>query len=119
MQDRVEPSQPVFTVKDCGMAEFNGKYYVDTAQGIRRGKRCYRKDVLANAGSECTVEWYDIGLGSWYMTKNHGGDGYYYVRSGADQPPTSDWRVTPNGSGSPPELVYEGSDVPNFYLLFV
>ena len=61
MQDREEPPQPIFTVKDCGMAEFNGKYYVDTDHkgGFRSGKRCYRKDGVGDAGSEflCDFVW--------------------------------------------------------------
>ena len=118
MQDREEPSEPIFTVKDCGMPEFNGKYYIDTAHngGFMDGKHCYRKNGIGDAGGECTIEWF-ARSGSWYMTKNYDVRVYYIVKSNADQPPTSGWEVRGFGMGSPPELVYEGSDVPNFFLL--
>ena len=119
MQDREEPTQPIFTVKDCGMTEFNGKYYVDTEHndGFRMGKPCYRKDGVGDAGSECTVECYEnFVAGYWCMTKNYG-TSYFSVKSDADQPPTSGWGACRKRWGSPPQLVYEGNDVPNFYLL--
>ena len=118
MQDREEPSQRIFTVKGCGMAEFNGKYFVDTGHenGFMNGKRCYRRDGVGDAGSECTI--YHNGMGWWLMCENYSMfKVYYYVQSDADQPPTSGWDVGIHGSGSPPRLVYEGNDVPNFYLL--
>ena len=119
MQDRGEPPQPILTVKDCGMIEFNGTYYIDTAHrnGFVKGKRCYRKNGTGDAwGSECTIEWSGFLDNRWYMTKNFSDEVYYRVSSNADQPPTNGWEVrSGGGSGSPPQLVYEESDVPNFY----
>ena len=120
MQDREEPPQPIFTVKDCGMAEFNGKYYVDTdhKDGFVNGKHCYRKNGVGDADSESTIEWYAYLGGTWYMTKNFKlSYRYYSVESDADQPPTSGWIIAEYGSGSPPQLVYEESDVPNLYVI--
>ena len=70
MQDREEPSQHVFTVKGCGMAEFNGKYFVDTGyeNGFRNGKRRFRKDGVGRAGSQCTIQY--NGEGWWFMRKH-------------------------------------------------
>ena len=115
MQDREDPPQYIFTVKDCGNTEFNGTYYVDIDHdgGFVNGKRCYRKNGVGNAGSECTIEW---GSGKWYMTKNYGNAVFCRVFSTAEQPPTSGWELY-KGSGSPPQLVYEVSNVLNFYLI--
>ena len=116
MQDREEPSQHIFTVTGCGMAEFNGKYFLDTDRmnGYENGKRCYRKDGVGDTGSECTIFY--GGYGWWAMTKDYDPPCYYSVESRADQPLTSGWTAT-FGSGSPPKLVYGGSDVPNFYVI--
>jgi len=117
MQDQEEPSKPIFTVKDCGMVEFNGKYYLDTAHndGFKNGKRCYRKNGVGDAGSERTIEWKynEFGGGYWYMAKNYGTSYYYHIYSDAEQPPTSGWKVNFKGLGSPPQLMYEGNDAGN------
>ena len=99
------------------MAEFNGKYYLDTAHrnGFKYGKRCYRKDGVGDAGDDCTIQY--GGVGWWNMGKNYHGKLYYSVKSDADQPLTSGWVIDSSGSGSPPQLVYAGSDVPSFYVI--
>ena len=114
MQDQENPFQHVFTVEGCGMTEFNGKYFVDTAHenGLVNGKRCYRRDGSSDGGSECTI-WFKSNL--WSMGKYYGSK-YYFVISGADIPPTSGWKKTSSGSVPPPQLVYGESDVPNFYF---
>ena len=49
----------MFTVEGCGMAEFNGKYFVDTGyeNGLVNGKRRFRKDGVGKAGSVCTIQY--------------------------------------------------------------
>lgn len=122
MQDLGSSFGPVFTVKGCGMAEFNGKYFLDTAHndGFSNGEFCYRKNGVGDAGDECTVE--NDGSGVWYMTKNYKGTAanslYYFAGSNSKQPPTNGWKVL-DGLGPPPQFVYEAvtsmiSDVPNF-----
>ena len=93
------------------MAEFNGKYFVDSAHG----NGFYRKDGVGDAGSECVV-WYSDFLYQWLMGKEDG-PAYYFVDSRGDLPPTTGWNVRHQGSGSPPQLVYGGSDVPNVYVI--
>merc|ERR1719483_17752 len=107
MQDREETSQYYFTVKGCGMDEFNGNFFVDIAHenGFRHGKRCFRKKSVGDAGSECVIYHYH-GNGWWYMKKRYDGALYYSVKSDADLPPTSGWMVNSEGSGSPPQLEY-------------
>ena len=103
------------------MVEFNGKYFVDTdhKNGFMYGKRCYRRDGVGDAGSECTIYYHSGAFGGWWFISKNYGPFHYRVKSDADQPPTSGWVVVPPlGSGSPPQLVYEGSDVPNFYVIF-
>ena len=117
MQDRKEPSQPIFTVKDCGCAEFNGKYFVDYGRVASSfsGKVSYRKNGAGDAESECTIEF---GEGLWLMTKNYGSQKFYSAASATytNQPPTGGWKALIPGSAPPPQLVYEADDVPNFYF---
>ena len=46
-----EETNKGFTVKNCGMAEFNGKYFVDTSKVGWTGKHCYRKKGVGNASN--------------------------------------------------------------------
>ena len=121
LQDREEQPQSIFIVKDCGMPEFNGKYYVDTDDTAynsylcsRAGTLLYRKNDVDDTGKACTIGW---AFGFWDMTKNYGTYTYYKVKANGDQPPTSGWEVGSFGLAPPPQLVYEVSNMPSFYLL--
>ena len=96
------------------MAEFNGKYVVDTDHnnGFEKGRRCYRKDGVGDADSECTIHyggtWMDR---RWVMKKNYGGLCYYSSgKSKASQPPIDGWNTEWMRFGSSPQLVYGRSD---------
>merc|ERR1719285_1639621 len=112
MQDREEPPQHVFTVKDCGMDFLNGKYYVDTAHksGFINRKRCYRKNGVGKAGDVFTMS-HSRSFGCWYMSKQYRVKSpLYKVQSNSDHPPTTGWVVGDSGSGSPLKLVYAEND---------
>jgi len=110
MQDREESAVHVFTVKGCDVPEFNGNYFVDIAHnnGFQNGKRCYRKNGVGNAGSECTIYYASFPSvgGVWTITKNYGNLGYYEIYSNSEQPPKTGWSAM-SGSGSLPRLVFK------------